>query len=479
MKATAWPAFRCSSYIVGKSTSFRTIHQAVRKRGNPFAHTAHFRYTTARSPYTQVISQLTPSSSPSALSILDFQTLLRSYLFSVVSCSPILLNPSLHLLSLLTNSTSPLLRHNSILRSVLKNTLYKHFCAGETPLQVKSTLVELKKKGFKGAIVAYAKEIVLDGQTTLENCKDDGTSDIESWKNGVMETIKVTERGDYAALKFSGAGSVIIKQLINRVEPNEFFSQNNNTICDYAKSKGVKLLFDAEQHAVQDGIDQWTLDLQRKYNRGNGAVVYGTYQAYLRSTPVTLTRHLAIAQQEGFTLGVKLVRGAYLANDPRHLFWATKEETDQAFDGIAESLMSRQWNHILKPGKPDIGRQPAFPKTEIVLATHNHESVRKAIKIREKQVRCGNDRVNMAYAQLMGMADEVSCELIQAGQRSGGMCEEKTEKPQAYKYVVWGTVEECLTYLLRRVEENKDALVRGKECRVALGKELRRRLLRL
>ncbi|KAL8939978.1 MAG: hypothetical protein Q9216_003055 [Gyalolechia sp. 2 TL-2023] len=478
MKAIVRPPRKCASFTVENTISFQCLHQAVRTRSSPFAKATPPRPTTARLPYTQVITE--PSaSSPPALSILDFPTLFRSYLISAVSCTPFILNPSLRLLSLLTHSTSPLLRHNRILHFILKKTLYKHFCAGETPSEVKRTIAELKARGFKGAIVAYAKEIVLDEQTTVKNCRADEARDVRTWKNGVLETIKLTERGDYAALKFSGAGLSIMQQLINKSAPSAAISQANDEICECAKFKGVKLLFDAEQHAVQDGIDQWTLDLQRKYNRGAEAVVYGTYQAYLRSVPATLALHLTIARREGFTLGVKLVRGAYLASDPRHLFWATKEGTDNAYDGIAESLMSKQWNRVLSPGEPDVMGQLAFPNVEVVLATHSHESVRKVISIRQEQIRWGGQRISLAYAQLMGMADEVSCELVQAGQQSDGMWEAKTEKPQAYKYLVWGTVPECLKYLLRRAEENRDALARAKDGRAALGKELRRRLLRL
>lgn len=89
-----------------------------------------------------------------------------------------------------------------MLHFILKKTLYKHFCAGETPSEVKQTIAELKRGGFRGAIIAYAKEIVLDEQTTVEKCKADEASDVETWKNGVLETIKLTERGDYAALKY-------------------------------------------------------------------------------------------------------------------------------------------------------------------------------------------------------------------------------------------------------------------------------------
>lgn len=256
--------------------------------------------------------------------------------------------------------------------------------------------------------------------------------------------------------------------------------QATTEVCDYASSRGVRLLFDAEQYAMQEGIDQWTVDLQRKYNRNGSAVVYTTYQAYLRSTPATLARHLAIALREGFTLGVKLVRGAYLASDPRHLIWATKEETDRAYDGIAESLMRKQWNDVLEqPGDPAEERPSKLPTVDLVLASHNQESVRKAISIRQEQSRTGEQPIRLAYGQLMGMADEVGCELIMSGQGTYG--NEKpsvTERTPVYKYVVWGTVQECLAYLVRRAEENRDAMGRTKESRNALGKELRRRLLR-
>ncbi|KAL8839386.1 MAG: hypothetical protein Q9170_001780 [Blastenia crenularia] len=456
----------------------RCLHGTVRARGSPFSISANLHTATAQSPHTPIDAQ-SNNLRPSALSLLDLQTLLRSYFISAVSSSPILLNPSLRFLSLLAHSTSPLLKQNRMLHFILKKSLYKHFCAGETPSEVQKTVAALKGRGFRGAIVAYAKEIVLDGQAAVERREADEVKIVEAWKNGVLETVRLVEGEGYAALKFSGAGYSIIQQLIGKSPPSPTIRQANTEICDYARSKGVRLLFDAEQHAVQDGIDQWVLDLQRKYNRGNKTVVYGTYQAYLRSTPTTLARHLAIAQQEGFTLGVKLVRGAYLASDPRHLFWAAKEETDETYDGITESLMRRQWNNVLAPAEPDGRLWPAFPSVDVVLATHNHESVRKAIGIRAKQIRMGEEQINLAYAQLQGMADEVSCGLIQAGQASHGVWEEKTEKPRAYKYVVWGTVGECMKYLLRRAEENKDALARTREGRAALGKELRRRFLRL
>ncbi|KAL8742676.1 MAG: hypothetical protein Q9184_008215 [Pyrenodesmia sp. 2 TL-2023] len=348
------------------------------------------------------------------------------------------------------------------------------------PAEVQRRAADLKEMGFQGIILAYAKEIVLEKGTAVEDGKSDEAKDVEAWKKGTLETVRLADRDAYAALKscdrFSGAGRSTMRQLIESSSPSPTISQATTEICEYAKSRGVRLLFDAEQTVIQDTIDRWTLKFQRKYNRDRCALVYGTYQAYLRSSPATLAEHLAMAQQEGFTLGVKLVRGAYMASDPRHLIWATKKETDRAFDGIAESLLRRQWNKVLYPAAQASEQPPEFPTVDLILATHNYDSVRKAETIRQEQARTGEERIRLAYGQLMGMADEVGCELIMSGRNTDGSAA-SAEKPRTYKYVVWGTVQECLKYLVRRAEENRDALGRARHDRNALGRELRRRLL--
>jgi proline dehydrogenase len=72
------------------------------------------------------------------------------------------------------------------------------------------------------------------------------------------------------------------------------------------------------------------------------------------------------------------------------------------------------------------------------------------------------------------MADEVSCELVQAGKSAEGNV--KVDVPKAYKYLVWGTTGECMKYLLRRAQENRDAVERTREGRDAMAGELVRRV---
>lgn len=241
-------------------------------------------------------------------------------------------------------------------------------------------------------------------------------------------------------------------------------------ICNVAKSKRVGLLIDAEQSFLQAGIDLWMLRYQRKYNVGE-AVVYGTYQAYLQSTPETLSRHLSIARDEGFTLGVKLVRGAYMGSDLPHLFWKSKEKTDRTYNGVAAALIRSEFNDVVRPSQA--ANIVGFPKVKLLLATHNHVSVRKAMEIQKEQA------VDLSYGQLMGMADEVSCELVMAGTQSKdaeALQKLKLGVPLAYKYLPWGSVGECMMYLVRRAEENRSAVERTEGACSALKVEIGRRV---
>jgi hypothetical protein len=396
-----------------------------------------------------------------------------------------LLGPSLSIMSKLAHSQSPILSPdtNPILRYFLKQTFYRQFCAGENAAEVKYTVESLKSIGFKGVILGYAREVVMDEAQTqnLSSCEGSETAgacilnEIIPWANGTLQTVNMTCPGDFVALKFTGAGSQALYDLSNQTGPSPALREAIDSVCNLAAERGVRLLFDAEQQAVQAGIDAWTLEYMQKYNKNESgkAVIYGTYQAYLKATPSVLASHLAAARKDGFTLGVKLVRGAYLGSDPRHLIHDTKADTDAAYNGIAESLALRSYNSILRPA---VGEKEAeFPEVNVVLAGHNHTSVRKVQALRTRLAQMGEKQTELVYAQLQGMADEVSCELVQAGKAKPGE-EKKVDIPKAYKYLVWGTTGECMKYLLRRAQENRDAVERTLEGRNAMAAELLRRL---
>lgn len=272
-------------------------------------------------------------------------------------------------------------------------------------------------------------------------------------------------------------GTDALRLLQKEAPPSSLMDSSIQKVCDLAISRGVRLLVDAEEQAVQPGIEAWIMKYQKYCNSQTPgrAIFYGTYQGYLRSTPATLARHLEIARKEGYTLGVKLVRGAYLKTEPRHLIWAEKEETDRCYDEVVEALLTRKYNSMLQP--PTKNTPTELPPLDVIIATHNRESVQKAHALRMKQAAAGEDYgVDLSYAQLQGMADEVSCELLEgfeSAENHVGVTPQ--EAPNVFKLLTWGSVKECMGFLLRRAIENTEAVGRTKDSQLAMISELKRR----
>jgi hypothetical protein len=274
-------------------------------------------------------------------------------------------------------------------------------------------------------------------------------------------------------------GVQALSLLQQQAPPSEFIDASIQRVCDLAIARGVRLLVDAEEQAVQPGIEAWTMKYQKYCNSKTPgrAIFYNTYQAYLRSTPQTLAKHLEMSRQEGYTLGVKLVRGAYLKTEPRQLIWAEKEDTDRCYDGVVEALLTRRYNSMLTSASEK--HTTNLPSVDVIIATHNRESVRKAHALRlEQGLRGESPNVDLSYAQLQGMADEVSCELLEGFQSAEAEVVPTTppaENPNVYKLLTWGSVKECMGFLLRRAVENTEAVGRTKQSQEAMFAELRRR----
>lgn len=242
-------------------------------------------------------------------------------------------------------------------------------------------------------------------------------------------------------------------------------------ICEAARRKGSRIWIDAEQQDLQPTIDQWTIDLMRRYNNGDRPTVYTTMQAYLKQTGNNILQHLKLAQEEGWILGIKLVRGAYIATEQRSLIHDTIHETHHAYNTIMENIIIQSYPGLFS-GAP-------FPRVALVLATHNDESVRRACEIQRSCTVSGSTIVDLDYAQLQGMADEISCGLLQQGRLVEPAELDPTKRlpaPRAYKCLTHGSTQECLQFLLRRVKENTDALGRTRFWATAFRQELWRRI---
>ncbi|KAL4804318.1 FAD-linked oxidoreductase [Aspergillus unguis] len=410
-----------------------------------------------------------PSSSP--LAKLPLSSVIRSLLILSASSSSVLLKPCIYTLSALAHPKTAVLdvAKNPLLNLVIKHTIYKQFNAGENKLEVQHSINAIKDLGYRGVLLGYAREVLVGESSADPHDEKASRKEIQMWLDGTLQTVDMAQEGDFVALKFTGMGVQALEYLQKQAAPSPFMDKAIQQICDLAISRNVRLLVDAEEQAVQPGIEEWAMKYQRYCNSRipGRAVFYNTYQAYLCSTPTTLAKHLEISRKEGYTLGVKLVRGAYLKTEPRHLIWSKKEETDECYDGVVEALLTRRFNSMLKSANPEHATD--LPPVNVIIATHNRESVRKAHALRLQQANRGeNKNVDLSYAQLQGMADEISCELLEGFQAAETEKAVQAESPNVYKLLTWGSVKECMGFLLRRAVENTEAVGRTKQSQEAI-----------
>lgn len=175
------------------------------------------RSSTTAVPRGRTETTHTPSQSlkQHPLAAMPTGMLLRSLFIATISSNKFLLIPSLHLLSFFSKPNRSYLFNvdrNPVLKALLKRTLYNQFCAGETELETKACVRQLKDLGFKGVILTYAKEMVFDHKAKSSNhhtsdkfvdaeaavAKD---TDIEAWRVGTLKTVDLISEGDILALK--------------------------------------------------------------------------------------------------------------------------------------------------------------------------------------------------------------------------------------------------------------------------------------
>lgn len=399
----------------------------------------------------------------SAVAKLPTASLFRNLLIQNLSAYSAVLS---FLLSILKRH-SDLFVKAPILRHALQYFFYAHYCAGATGPEISRTVQSLRQLGMKGVILNYAKEVdtpgaAAEGSEKAAEAQRLHEQQVSQWLDGTLKTIEYAPSGDYVAIKFSGAGAKVVEMLEHDQEkPDDLFGAALTQVCDAARDKHVKILVDAEHQCQQAAIDRWTMALMQRYNTGSSLVVYNTYQMYLKASTQVLDAHLSRAAAHGFHFGAKLVRGAYLGSDPRHLIHDTKAATDAAYDAAAEKLARF---HVEAAAGIRVG---------IVLGSHNAASLRKVRAIRHQQALAGQPVANVVFSQLMGMADELSLSLTSADRELGlkeGDCD-------VYKYVTWGTMQECILYLVRRAEENRDAVASARDSRTIFWRELKRRFL--
>lgn len=312
-------------------------------------------------------------------------------------------------------------------RFLIKPTIFRQFCGGETLAECDPTIAHLAQSGI-GTILDYSVEGENDENSFGHTCQQ------------ILATIEKARQHPhipFSVFKVTGIGdSALLKKVQDQapLSPPEAaaFSrvqERVNRICRQAHAAGVRVLVDAEESWIQDTIDQLTLEMMARYNKEK-VIVYNTYQLYRHDRLAILKQDDEKARAAGFYLGAKLVRGAYMEKEalvarqqgyPNPIN-PTKAATDQLFNEALRFCVAH------------------LDRMAICAGTHNEESCYLLLDLMARH-QVPKEDTRIYFAQLYGMSDNLSYNLAHAGY-------------QVAKYVPFGPVEAVIPYLLRRAKEN-------------------------
>jgi proline dehydrogenase len=190
----------------------------------------------------------------------------------------------------------------------------------------------------------------------------------------------------------------------------------------------------------------------RKYNKQK-AIVFNTLQMYRWDRLDYLKNLHDQSKVEGFFIGMKLVRGAYMEKENERAearglkspICVSKEATDINYDAAVLYMVE------------NIDRMAVFA------GTHNEESSYKLMQLMTGKGIAKNDN-RIFFGQLLGMSDNISFNLASNGYNVA-------------KYLPFGPVRDVMPYLIRRAEENTSVAGQTSRELMLIKKEKERRKL--
>jgi proline dehydrogenase len=336
------------------------------------------------------------------------------------------------------------------INGLIKRTIFKQFCGGETLEEAAQTAAMLNDYKV-GVILDYGVE-GKEGEQEFDQAVPEFLKAIDfasSQKNISFISLKVTGFSRFALLE-----KLHNNEELSPDEQAEWQRVQNriDIICAKANARDIKVLVDAEESWIQNPIDELTDSMMEKHNTQN-AVVYNTFQLYLHSRLPFLIISYERARQKGYHLGAKLVRGAYMEKERARAIEKNypspvqpdKEHSDKDYDEAVDFCIE----HLDNLG--------------LFIGTHNEKScMHAAKKMMEKQIDFKHP--NIYFSQLFGMSDNISFNLAIQGFHIA-------------KYLPYGPVSDVMPYLMRRAQENTSVAGQtGRELGL-INTELKRRKL--
>lgn len=311
--------------------------------------------------------------------------------------------------------------------TLIKKTIFEQFCGGVTEEDCKPVTKEMYDENLH-SILDYSVE----GKETEEEFDS-----AMKKKLSLIEYAKKSDEVTFAMFKPTGIGRFEIWEKVSEKisltedEKEEWERVKNRveTLCSKAHELGVRLYADGEETWMQTSADDLMEEMMRKYNKEE-VLIFNTLQCYRWDRLDYLKDLHEKGKKEGFKVGAKIVRGAYMEKENARAkklgypspICESKEATDVNFN----SVLSYCLNHL-----EDIS---------VFIGTHNEVSSYLALQIIEdKGLSIDDERI--WFSQLYGMSDHISYNLAKKGYN-------------AVKLVPFGPVRDVVPYLLRRAQEN-------------------------
>lgn len=331
---------------------------------------------------------------------------------------------------------------------IIKATVFKQFCGGETMDECDNVMKHLNEYGI-GSILDYSVE------------GKEAESEFEHTTNETLHTIaKAAQHAHipFCVFKVTGLArfdllaKVNAKEQLSNSEQTEFdkVKERVERICRKAFEHKVRIFIDAEETWIQDTIDGLAREMMLKFNKEK-AIVYNTIQLYRHDRLEFLKHSFEDSLKHNYYLGVKLVRGAYMEKE-------------------AARALEKGYTNPIQPNKESSDRDyndalsfclDKIDRISICAGTHNENSSMLLVQLMAAKGISPSDQ-RVYFSQLYGMSDHISFNLSSAGYNVA-------------KYLPYGPVKSVMPYLFRRAAENTS--VKGQSGRelTLIAKEVKRR----
>lgn len=311
--------------------------------------------------------------------------------------------------------------------NLIRKTIFNQFCGGINEEDCLKVVDVLETKGVS-AVLDYAVEGKAV-ESEFDNALQKMLQIIEFDKERQaipFSVFKPTSFGRFDLYEKIGNHEILTdaeQQEWHRVEARF------NRVCQEANQKNVSILIDAEESWMQTAADDLILKMMRKYNTEK-AIVFNTLQMYRWDRMDYLKEIHQLAKNEGFCVGIKLVRGAYMEKEKERAeennypspICTSKQETDENYNLALQYITNN------------------LDVFSLFAGTHNEESAYYLMELMQQKNIAGND-FRIWFAQLYGMSDTMSFNLAANGYNVA-------------KYLPFGPVKEVIPYLIRRAQEN-------------------------